>query len=99
MSAEVFVRAHSLCDGGGDGQSWRPVEEINGAAGDHPLALHAADTHTALRAFLLLSIPQRDPFFPFLSPPLTPACLHSPLLYNISHMQQVFLDKAAASKG
>lgn len=47
---------------GGSNESQRLAGkgEINGAAGDRPLARH--DTHTALVAFLPLSIPQLDPF-------------------------------------
>lgn len=75
VSAEVFVKAHSLRDRGGkrrESEAGRgDGEEINGAAGDHPLARHGAHTHAALMAFsrsLYLSL---TPTFPFI-PPLHP---------------------------
>lgn len=53
---------------GGSGERRRPGrgdgEEINGAAGDHPLARHDAHTHTALSCSLYLSL---TPSFPFIS--------------------------------
>lgn len=67
VSAEVFVKAHSLSDGGGKqrapeaGRGDR--EQINGAAGDHPTARHGAHTHTALAAFCCSLYLSLTPFY------------------------------------
>lgn len=65
MSAEVFVKAHSLCDCGGKRRASRRRRENQWSCW-RPSSRPARHSHShSSRGFLLLCIPQLDPFFLF----------------------------------
>ncbi|CAK6949935.1 Hypothetical predicted protein [Scomber scombrus] len=86
---------------GGSGQRRGRFEEterkINGAAGDHPLALHDAHTHTALMAFSCFLYLSLSPSFPFTTTLHLPVCLSycrpQPVSVSFLHFSPRFLPR------